>query len=246
MDNPPQLNGYRASHRNKWLYIRNGLLSVQELALLEYYADAMDFDRSHPKFSLVEIDFDRIARVFSCSPNTIRNWHKRLLSVGFIRKTSKLHWFEVVCAPRYINPGFWKGEAAQYAEKEKGQPLETILQNFEINLQPIGEKLQPVVNDQEDKAENNPLRVIGSSKYESGLYPGKIVVEQEVRSDEEYRRIYEEGGYQHLTVDDMKWIDEDIGEVRPAPDGATEADYVEIFFDGDWGKYRNNLVTKAS
>lgn len=239
----PPLNGYRASHRNKWLYISNGLLSVQDLALLEYYADVMDFDRNHPQFGSVKLNFDQIAAIFACSPNTIRNWHKKLLSVGFIKKASSPHLIQVVCAPRYITPGFWKGEAAQYVKKETDQPLKTILQNFGINLHPVGENLQPVVNGQEDKAENNRRIAIGSSKDDSRLYPKEVLIKQEVRGGEKYQQIHDEGNYQYLTPDDMRWIDENIIKARSASPEATGADYVEIFFDGDWEKYRNNIVT---
>lgn len=203
------LNGYRPSHRNKWLFIKHGILTVQQLELWEYYADIFDFDKRHSKCGLVEVFFDEIAPIFRCSTNTIRGWHNKLLLLGFIRKTSRKHVFQLVCYERFISPGIWKGKAAEYAEKEKNQPFEIILQSFETNLQTIEENLQQIGKNNKKKSDKTtkPLViVIGSS---NNGYKDSLI---NIKTDAEYRKIAVSGEFPHLSVDDMKWIDENVRE----------------------------------
>ena len=200
-----KLNGYRPTHRNKWLFIQNGILSLQELGLLEFYADNVDFDWNRPSsLGLFEIDFEEIAKIFNrSSDSTIRIWHDKLLKLGFIEETEHKRIFKLACFKRYITPGFWRGEAGKYAESEKDQPFEIITQNFGLNLQTIGEKLQKVGKKNTKTASISPPKALGS-------YKDKSVV----KTEEEYQRIWKED-YDcspDFTPDDMKWIDQNIYE----------------------------------
>src|SRR3990170_7846696 len=141
--NAKKLNGYRASHKNKWLFIKHGILSVQELSLLEFYADIFDFDPRHETtVGLFPVNFKEIAEVFSCSQNTVRNWHSRLLQLGLIKNTDKKNIYQLSCYSRYITPGRFEGKAAVYAKQETNQSIEIILQNFGIDSQLVGGKVQ--------------------------------------------------------------------------------------------------------
>ncbi len=119
---------------------------------------------------------------------------------------------------------------------------ETEFAQVQEQLAYMQNKLAPVQTTQE----KNAISPLVSFRGNSSVYPKKVVICQEPRSDEEYQRIYKEGPYQGLIPDDMRWIDENIVEVRSVPDEATEADYVEIFFDGDWDLYRKNLSYSQS
>lgn len=205
-----KLNGYRPSHRNKWHFIEEGVLTVQELALLEYYADIFDFDKKHENYGLFEEDFTRTPTVFDCSPGTIRNWNRKLLSLGFILKTNRKHIYKLSCSDRYVTPGKWGGKAADYQEIEKDQNIEKILQSFEIDFQSIKEKLQQVKKTPTDKSDSKTKTssiAIGSSKDDLGIS----------RSDSEYRRIKREGCFPTLDIEDMKWIDHKIIEDPNVP-----------------------------
>lgn len=211
-----KLNGYRPTHRNRWKLLSEKIITLQELSLLEYYADIVDFDKDHDKFGLFEIDFNEIKQVFVCSENTVRNWHSKLLQLGFIEKTSKKHWFKLICHERYINPGYWGGKAAEYGIIEKDQPIETILQSFGLNLQSIEEKLQQI-GKKKDKQKVTTTEIgsiaIGSSKDE---YKDSFL-EEVPKTFEDYKKIKEEEGYKLLTEEDMKWIDENIHEDPMVP-----------------------------
>ena len=206
-----KLNGYRPTHRNKWLFIQKGILSLQELSLLEFYADNLDFDeKNHPSsFGLFEIDFEEIAKIFDCkSDTTIRNWHDKLLKLGFIEETEHKRIFKLACFKRYITPGFWGGEAGKYAESEKDQPFETILQSFGLNPQVIEKKLQTIGENNTKTASISPPKALGSYKDESV-----------VKTEEEYQRIWRED-YDcspNFTPDLMKWIDQNVYEDPSVP-----------------------------
>lgn len=242
-----KLNGYRPTHKNKWLFTQHGILTIQELALLEFYADIIDFDRKHHKFGLFEADFNEMALIFGCkSPNTIRNWHNKLLKIGFIKKTEQKGVFQLSCYLRYINPGRWEGKASDYAKEEKDQPIGVILQSFGINLQPGEEKLQPVVKNNSNLASESGSIAIVSSKDESKdnhQEKVKVLIKQHVRNDEEYERIYRESDFQGLTPEDMRWVDENITEVVDVPK-ANESEIVSVYFNGDYEAYKRNLITR--
>jgi len=238
-----KLNGYRASHRNKWRLIQHGILNIQELSLLEFYVDITDFDKEHETFGRFSTNFPEIAKIFNCkSDNTVRNWHKKLINSGFIKPTHATREYEFVCFLRYIPPGFWGGEAAQYASREKDKPVAKILQIIGVKLQNIGQKVQPVGEKKNKTTLNTTLKALGSFKDDSNVIPvKKVLIKQEVRSEEEYQRIYEENP--NLPIpDDMRWIDENVTETIEVSK-ENEAEIVDIYFDGDWNKYQNNLIT---
>ena len=255
MDNPnityhidKKLNGYRATHRNKWRFVQHGLLNVQELTLLEFYADIMNFDKRYPEYATITTNFTAMAIIFNKkSDTTIRNWHDKLLELGFIEATEQKNVFRLKCAGRYVVPGFWKGEASNYVTEEKNQPFEKLLQNFGLESQKIEQTTQIVGNKNEEKTETTSKpnsRALISSKNESSIGNKRVVIRQEARSDEEYQRIFQEGNFQGLTPDDMKWIDENVSEVKEVEDDEMEKDIVDIYFDGDFEKYKHSLITK--
>src|SRR5260221_344137 len=157
-------NGYRPTHRNKWLFLEKMVLSSQALQLLEYYADLMDFDHSHPNYGIVKVDFEEIGRVFHKTTGAVRNWHNELEKKGFISlwdKRGKL--YRLVNHERYVGPSpKWKGKAAEIARTETNQPIEKILQHFGIDFQSVANSVQPVEKKQSRKAETSVSIALGS------------------------------------------------------------------------------------
>lgn len=216
-----KLNGYRASHRNKWYFIQKGILSVQELSLLEYYADIFCFNNSQPNYGTFKVNFEEIANIFHYkSDATVRGWHAKLLEIGFIDTTDDRHVFKLTCCGRYIGQSEKiKGEAIRYQELEKNQPIETILQSFGIEFHSIGEKVQSI-GIEDDKKIDSTIQTKSLTKYSynsstlssipSSITSQKVVItRQSVRSDAEYQKFYEEN-HNYPTPDDMKWIDQNV------------------------------------
>lgn len=240
-----KLNGYRPTHRNKWLFLKHEILNVQELAFLEFCADFVDFDKNHEDYGLFEIDFVDVSKIFCCSKNTVRNWLKKLLDIGFIKKSEKRSHFRMSCHERYINPGHWGGRASEYAKKEKDQPVGIILQNFDIDSQTIEQKTQSVEENPVKSASEQEARTLNSSKDDSMVNQRKIVViKQPPRTDDEYERIHAKKNFRDFPIKDMRWIDENVTEEIDVTNPDIEKDCIEVFFNGNWDEYRRYLITK--
>jgi len=247
-----KLNGYRASHRNKWYFIRHGILSIQELALLEYYADIFCFNSAQPNYGVFTVKFEETANIFHCkSDTTVRNWHKKLLEVGFIEATDNQHVFKLICCGRYIGQSLKiKGEANKYQALEHNQPIETILQSFGIDFQSIGKNFQPIGIENNEKVDiSAQTKSLATDSYKdsdttSSIGSKKVVViKQETRSDAEYTQIQNETSEDfRLSIEDMRWIDQNAMERIVVESDEQEKEIVRIYFNGDLNKYRKNLL----
>ena len=131
-----KLNGYRPTHKNKWLFIKHGFLTHQELMLLEFYADIVDFDQKHEGFGTFVTDFREMEKIFRMSDSSLRNWHNKLLGLGFIKTTGKQSRYKLACVKRYIEPS-WGGEPNKFASAEVDQSVGFLLQQFGIDTQTI-------------------------------------------------------------------------------------------------------------
>lgn len=236
--------GYRVSHRNRWLLISSGTLTFQEFLLFEYYLDAMDFDLRHRKFGTFEVFLDELVEIFGKTADTIRNWHNGLLDKGFIGLVDKRRRLYRIKSPlRYITGQTWGGQAHQFARNERNnQSLELLLEN--TRFFPIKPGLNP--KHEAVLALKNDSKALSFSKDKSKVNQERVVIGQEVRSDEEYQRIYDEDGFEYLTPDDMQWIDRNIKEKIVVENKEMERNIVKTFFNGNWNKYRKNLNTSQA
>ncbi|MFH1792732.1 MAG: hypothetical protein ABH819_03815 [Patescibacteria group bacterium] len=244
-----KLNGYRASHRNKWFLITTGVLTPQEFLLFEYYLDLMAFDKNKGnKFAVFEVFPNEVAQVFDKHEDTVENWHNGLLSKGFIQLVDKNRKLYTVKTPlRYIiGLAQWGGEASRYAKEEKDQAQEIILENIRFS-HPKSEHVLQDSNETALKPVNTTENSLSSSKgnsiVSSSIGSNKVVlIKQKVRSDEEYQKIYTEGSFDVLTPDDMKWIDQNVQEKIEILNDEHEKEIVRIYFDGKWDEYRGSLI----
>lgn len=237
-----RLNGYRPSHRNRWLFITQGILSLQELSYWDYCIDTMDFDPDHETYGAFRFDLSETVRKLRKSKNTIRNWHNKLLLLGCIQATNEKGMYKLPNPTRYISPGpRWKGEAMTYAKQEMNQSFEEIVHSIGIKPQTIGEIVQPVGELSNDLASEALPKALSSSKVNSHVNQvKKVVIKQEVRTEEEYRQMYQDNS-EGLTPDDMRWVDENIKEVIEVTE-ESEQGVVDLYFDGNWSKYQNSLT----
>lgn len=249
-----KLNGARASHRNRWQLIQNGFLTIQEFSLFEYYIDMTDFDFRHTKFGLFEYLPEQIAEIFDKEVNTIMSWHRQLIKKKLIYQIDRRRSLFGITNPERYNIA--RNTALEHARQEKGisfqelceiicQLNQKINQNIEKNkfLQPeLGIESAP-------KAIGIPLRkesrsnVYPFSKGNNELVRKKVLLRQESRSDFEYKQIQSDGDYKYLTVEDMKWIDENVTETIEVKTDEQEKNAVDEFFDGDWENYKRHLIT---
>ena len=166
-----KLNGYRCTHRNRWLLISSGIVSLQALSLFEFYIDISDFDQNHKNHGTFQVNFPEIAVIFICSQGTIRNWHKELLNLELISPSGQKGIYYLSIPRRYTPPGFWRGEASYHAKLEKNQTAETILQSMTKSFESTEKYSQPDGRNSNNNLKKRVLIALGSSKdeYKSSL-----------------------------------------------------------------------------
>ena len=189
-----KLNGYRASHRNKWFLIQKGVLNQQEFCLFEYYIDSFDFDKRHSQFGTFFADIKEVSLFFHAGESTVYNWHNKLLSLGLILPSNKKHTFILPKASRYIVSSRLGGRSDRFSSEEKDQVFEVISQNIGVNLQKPEIKPQLVGEKPDILASNSSTKHLISSKVDLSLSPSGI---------EEYKQ---------LSMEDMRWIDANVKE----------------------------------
>jgi len=126
-----KINGYRPSHRNRFLLVKNNVLTKEEFVVFEYLLDQMGFDRRNDKFGKVEINYADIATVLQYSTklpyNSVRTKIKKLVNVGILVPHKK-HIFTVFNAERYVATSKkWGGKASEFREAEHNQHFEQII-----------------------------------------------------------------------------------------------------------------------
>ena len=238
-----KLSGYRVSHKNRWLLLKNGILNSQEFLLFEYYLDLMDFDQSHENFGRFEAFLNEVAIYFGKQEETVREWHNGLLGKGFIQVADKRRGlFSIKSPARYSNA--FGGKASQFATDEKTTPtIDFILQN--ICFSPEKVKTNPPKDDVLDS--NNTAKALGSYKDEyKVISPSnkKVVVirQKEIRTNEEYEKIHKDNGYSALSPDDLKLIDQITTEEIVIETPEQEQQVVQTYFKGNWDEYQKSLI----
>ena len=238
-------NGFRASHRNRWLLLEHRILDGRELLLWEFLIDQMDFDARHPKVGMFEFYPDEVAEIFAKkSSKTMDDWFRGLVEKGFVGLVDKTRSLYEIAAPtRYSADTRIGGKAASYVKEEMNYNLEELFTSWRVNF-PKEEK-----NPQKDRSRsytnnNGDSRSLGSSKGKSIGNIKKVVIKQEVLSDGEYQRICDGGGYKLLTPEDMRWIDENIEEIIEIRDKTDEEEVTRLYFDGDHAEYKKRLITE--
>lgn len=211
-------NAHRPSHRNRWLLLSNKVLTKEELLLFEYYVDQMDFDVSHQTFGTFKVDFPTIAQLFGYSPkhpcNALREKHDRLVALGFIHPSTNKNVFLIHNPKRYIAATKkWQGEASEYEKNERHKELKEFVQNVATNVHFTEQDIQSTeqfvhLNEQTTpfSVKSHHARSLVSSKDE--YLSDAVNSMRSKRSLADYEQIYQEGNYQGLVPEDMKWLDD--------------------------------------
>lgn len=246
-----KLNGYRATHRNRWLLLTNKILSEKEFLLFEYYLDSMDWDLKHEKPGVLEVFFDELAVKFDKTPETVKEWHNGLLNKGFVcLYDKKRNIYEIKNPDRYALDGRSGGKASKYYKEENSnRTIDFLLQNISFSpdkIELIPQKTTSVALKEE--------KALGSFKGESSLHsitsPSSsfpsvskkvVLIKQDIRTDSEYQKMYKENP-NGLTPDDMKWVDQNVSEKIVIESEQQEKDIVDVFFNGNWNEYQKHLI----
>lgn len=298
-------NGFRASHRNRWLMVKEGVLTVPEMVLLDFYIDKMNFSSTSEDVGTFDLDFVELEIYLDRKEKTIRALNKNLLEKGFIKwinpnKYAVTHW------ERYILDKKDKtgGQAFKFQQQEYNLPIESLIQNLGINFQIVGKEHEDIAEsstpaiplsnilsrdsintntqnsflEEKKTTKNIEENRVGTSagkvdfslrrenlsfeyhkevtstvvsdsnnadkrvKNVAGQFPKWVLIQQEPRTDQEYQSIQnEQADDMKMTIEDMKWIDQNASGFVKVEDEDKEKWTVEIYFGGDRAKYENYL-----
>lgn len=235
--------GHRASHRNRWLLLKDSILTPQEFLLFEFYIDSMDFDPDHKNFGLFDAFTEETKQYFNKEEETIRDWHNGLLNKGFIELVNKKREvFKIKSPARYVTA--FGGKANEFVKEEVITPtLDYFLQN--ICFFPEKTEIKPSSNTV--LASEDTPKALGSSKV-SYIVPSPIsskkvvLISQAVRSEAEYQKFHCEKNLSNMSIDEMEWIDRNVKEEIEIENNEQEKELVRIYFEGDWNEYKKHLI----
>lgn len=201
-----KMNGYRVSHRNKWVLL--GLMEKTEFLLFQYLIDITCFDRTKEWYSIAEINVSNITNLFDySSTNSIYNKLRKLEQIGLISRFDK-SWqkVKIVNFERYLlNNQIQKGKAHEYAKKELNQPIEFVFQSIGIPKQCIAKSSQSIANSAQYNQNFDSSKDLDSFKVASNSLDKKQTISK-VKSDKHYQELKKENP-DLPSAEDMKWID---------------------------------------
>lgn len=135
------INGFRASHRNRWLFVSEGVLTVPEMVLLDFYIDKMNFSAKSEDVGTFDLDFAELEIYLDRKEKTIRALNKNLLEKGFIKwinpnKYAVTHWERYILDKKDKTGGL----AFKFQKQEYNLPIKSLIQNLGINFQIAGKQ----------------------------------------------------------------------------------------------------------
>ncbi len=243
-----RLRGYYKSFRGSFLLLKNKTLTTQEYVLWHLSFDVLaDWDTDPSRldtFGSFPHNNREIAYYLGWSPSNVSRHSQKLYKLGLWRKkddgrvevggfaiikmlTKMTHKHIVNLQDFIANPQIYDAFLNHKNE---------ILHNKSIKENTI---TYPKTD--ADLHSPFPKEPLISSKDESNVsFVKKVIVTGNVRSIEEYQKMYEENGSTGMSPEDMRDIDESLS-VTHEVTGENEKLLVDTFFDGDWEKYKKNV-----
>lgn len=255
-------NGFRASHRNRWLFISEGVLTINEMILLDFYIDKINFSPTSEDAGTFDLDYEELDLFLGKKESTIAALNKSLTDKGFLVKINPYK-FEVTNWRRYFleeknNKG---GLAFQFQKDETNKPLNVIIRNLGINFQITGKREEYLPNNstvdtslikrlikKDINIQNSNIGEKENSEIDKreknvfGQFPKWVLIQQKPRTDKEYQKIQDEQTDEmKMQIDDMKWIDQNAHEFIKIEDEEKENWVVSVYFNNDRARYEKYL-----
>ncbi len=181
-----KLNGYQKAPKDRFLLLTNGVLSAEEFVVYELGVAITDWDRNHDDeiYGKFQATNKQIAEICGWkSDSQVSRIKKSLLNKGFFTKD---------------------GEHLKAKDFEKWQLRKTSAKTHD---QPA--KTQPVVANMQDEVAKMQNPRNQNDNYSLSSYKDNLSFS---RSDSEYDELVNSGQFGSMTVEDMKWIDENVKE----------------------------------
>lgn len=206
--------------------IKDKEINQLELGYFIIFLISADWDTDVFRNGFIRHELPRLSEIWGIPYTTLQEHATNLVKQHLLiteKNTLKINNFEQFTS---------KGAQAFVKNKPTNQDLKRFFPEL-LNASEISEN---------DEAKDM-LHFRGSSKGKFNVYSRRVIIKQEIRTQEQYEKIYKDGNFLSLMPDDMRWIDENVTEeIEVGPD-ELEQGVVETFFDGDWENYRRQLIT---
>lgn len=220
-------NGYICLPRKKILeLIKSRKIKPPELGYFIIFLLSADWDKDEYRCGFIRHESSELSAIWGIPYATLRD-----KIVGLTRKgvliTEKN-------TPKIANFNHFTLKGAQsYVSAETKT----------VNDEPISDSGRPSNNSEisENLQATDSSSFNTSFKSEFNVYPRRVVIQQRVRSEEEYQQLSISAGFTKLTHEDMRWIDENITEMITVENEEMEKKIVATYFKEDWNEYKKNL-----
>jgi hypothetical protein len=204
--------------------IKGKKIKPSELGYFIILLSSADWDNDPYRKGYIRQELTKLSALWDIPYSTLFDYIKRLKDGNLLISENNAH--------KINNFENFTSKGAQLYVKEK--PTNEYLNNIFTKSENVSE-----ISDNAKAETTTPFR--DSSKIGFDVYPKTVVIKQDVRSKEEYERIYIDGDFQGLSVEDMQWIDENIRESIEISDQFMEENIINLYFDGDRNKYSRHL-----
>ncbi len=186
-----KLNGYQKAPKDRFLLLTNGVLTAEEFVVYELGLAITDWDRDHDDeiYGKFQATNKQIAEICGWkSDSQVSRIKKNLLNKGFFTK---------------------EGEQLKAKDFEKWQLRKTSAKPHELTA-----KIQPTAANMQDEVAKTQTLRNQNDDYSLSSYKVNLSL---VRTDSEYRELVNSGQFGSMSVDDMRWIDENVKESAIVP-----------------------------
>jgi len=238
-----RLKGYHRHFRGRFNLLK--VLTAEEYVLWDIsFSIAADWDKDHESYGTFSFTYADISYFAQCDPSTVSRRSKKLFELGLWKKLDdgsvQVCGFNVLENLTVLTKELGIIDLQSYIANQQENHVKKNTQPEEIHDAFSKENTPPSPQSHADLHEANTKEPLVSFNGESNVLIKKVIIKGNVRSNDEYQKMYAESNHEGLTPDDMKAIDESISETMLVT-AENEKQIVEAYFNGDWGKYRSNV-----
>lgn len=180
-----KLNGFQKAPKDRFLLLTKGILTSEEFVVYELGLAITDWDRDHDEdvYGKFQATNKQIAEVCGWkSDSQVSRIKKKLIEKGyFIRDEEQL---------RVKDFEKWQLRKKGFANT----------QEHSVKLQPVVANMQEDLANTQDIQDQNAIYPLSSYKDDLGL----------ARTDADYQSFVNSGQHGSMTIDEMRWIDENV------------------------------------
>lgn len=207
-------------------FIRDKKIKPAELGYFIILLNSADWDTDIYRKGYIRHEFTNLSAIWDIPHTTLYDYAKTLRDKQLLIKDNGAH--------KIANFDYFTSKGAQTFVKDK--PTDEYLNRVFSKLLNTSE-----IPENDEAKDRSLFRV--SSKVDFNVYPRSVIIKQEIRTKEEYEKIYKDSDFQCLTPEDMQWIDENVEEKIEIENEKKEKYIVETYFNDDRDKYNSCLIS---